>query len=170
MRASFFIAASAAFVVTLAALAPFILAAAGLLPTKLAAARSPRFITDTFEFVLTPGWSCDLEDTEHVCTKGKPPNDAIAIIALKRRGPRERINAYENHLRDPSWGRPNSKSSVSSAGRSPGPNGSKRSASRPKSKTTQPSISQPPRLRSGCLRRFRFTGTTSRLCARTWTA
>jgi hypothetical protein len=58
-------------------------------------------ITDTFEFVLTPGWSCDLENTEHVCTKGKPPNDAIAIIALKRRGPDDNLT-----LRDPNWGLP----------------------------------------------------------------
>jgi hypothetical protein len=109
MRASFFIAAGAAFVVTLAALTPFILGGAGLLPTKLIVARPPRFITDTFEFVLEPGWSCDLEDAEHVCTKGKPPNDVIAIIALKRRGPEDNLTAYENHLRDPNWGLPDSR-------------------------------------------------------------
>ena len=61
-------------------------------------ALTARFIADAFEFTLAPGWTCDLEETEHVCTNGKPPNDAIAIIAMKRRGPEDNMAAYEAHL------------------------------------------------------------------------
>jgi hypothetical protein len=94
----FFAALGKAFVLTLAALG-----AAGWLAAQFLApaAPLPRFITDTFEFNLAPGWGCDLDETEYVCWKGKPPHEAIAIIALKRRGPQDNLAAYEDHLRTP---------------------------------------------------------------------
>ena len=61
----------------------------------------PRFITDIFEFSLAPGWSCDLDETEYACWKGKPPHPATVIISLKRRGPQDTLAAYEKHLRQP---------------------------------------------------------------------
>ena len=60
----------------------------------------PRFIADTFEFTLAPAWACDLEETD-VCWKGKPPHEAIAIIAMKRRGPEDNLVAYKEHLSRP---------------------------------------------------------------------
>jgi hypothetical protein len=33
--------------------------------------------------------------------KGKPPHEAIAIIAMKRRGPEDNLAAYEEHLSRP---------------------------------------------------------------------
>jgi hypothetical protein len=60
-----------------------------------------RFITDTFELDLAPGWSCDLDETDYVCRKGRPPTASIAIIAMKRRGPDDNLDAYEEHLRHP---------------------------------------------------------------------
>ena len=98
MMAAVFWAFGTAFVLTLAALG-----AAGLLAAQFLAPSPPlpRFITDTFEFTLAPGWSCDLDQTEYVCWKGKPPRDALAVIALKRRGPQDNLGAYEEHLRIP---------------------------------------------------------------------
>jgi hypothetical protein len=60
-----------------------------------------RFITDIFELDLAPGWSCDLDETEYVCRKGRPPTASIAIIAMKRRNAEDNLEAYEEHLRHP---------------------------------------------------------------------
>jgi hypothetical protein len=91
-------ASAVAFALTTAGLGAVGLAAASLfapLPPQ------PRFITDIFEFTLAAGWSCDLDETEYVCWKGKPPHEATVIIALKRRGPGDNLAAYEEHLRQP---------------------------------------------------------------------
>jgi hypothetical protein len=98
MKAPFFIAASLAFGLTLAGLGAMGLVVAQFLAP---APPLPRFIADTFEFTLAPGWVCDLEETEYVCWKGRPPHEAIAVIAMKRRGPQDNLEAYEEHLRMP---------------------------------------------------------------------
>jgi len=98
VSASFFRAALIAFALTLAGMGGVGLVAARFLAP---AAPLPRFITDTFEFTLAPAWGCDLDETEYVCWKGKPPYEAIAIIALKRRGPQDNLAAYEEHLSTP---------------------------------------------------------------------
>jgi hypothetical protein len=96
MSAPFLAAAALSFALTVAGMGGIGLLAARFLapPPPL-----PRFIADTFEFTLAPHWICDLEDTEYVCWKGKPPHEAIAIIAMKRRGPEDNLAAYEKHLR-----------------------------------------------------------------------
>jgi hypothetical protein len=91
-----------------AAFLSFVLTLVGLGGMGLVAGRfiappppPPRFIADTFEFTLAPGWVCDLEETEYVCWKGKPPHEAIAIIAMNRRGPEDNLAAYQEQLRTP---------------------------------------------------------------------
>jgi hypothetical protein len=101
MNAPFFTSASLAFVLTLAGLGGMGLVAARFLAPS---PPLPRFIADTFEFTLAPGWACDLEETEYVCWKGKPPHEAIAVIAMKRRGPQDNPAAYEEHLSTPQPG------------------------------------------------------------------
>jgi hypothetical protein len=98
MTAPFFAAAALAFALTLAGLGGMGLVAARFLTP---AEPLPRFIADTFEFTLAPAWACDLEETEYVCWKGKPPHEAIAIIAMKRRGPEDNLAAYKEHLSRP---------------------------------------------------------------------
>ena len=98
MTAPFLKAFAVAFALTTAGLSAVGLAAAWLLAPS---PPQPRFITDTFEFTLAPGWSCDLDETEYVCWKGNPPHVATVIIALKRRGPEDNLVAYEDHLRQP---------------------------------------------------------------------
>jgi hypothetical protein len=66
--------------------------------------RQPRdpFRTGSFEFDLAPGWWCELEDSEYVCTPpGQPPHPAIAVIAVKERSRGENLQAYEEHLKQP---------------------------------------------------------------------
>jgi hypothetical protein len=111
MSARFFAAAAIAFVLTLAGLSGVGLVAAQLLapPKPL-----PRFIADTFEFTLAPAWACDLDETEYVCWKGKPPHQAIAVIAMKRRGPQDNLAAYEEHLRTPQPGQDGALSTIRS--------------------------------------------------------
>lgn len=79
------------------------LAGAAWLTSWLIAPGPPpkRFITDIFELDLAPGWSCDLDETEYVCRKGRPPTASIAIIAMKRRNAEDNLDAYEDHLRHP---------------------------------------------------------------------
>jgi hypothetical protein len=101
MRSPFLAAAVIAFVVTLAGAGVVGLVAAQLLAPP---APLPRFISDTFEFTLAPAWTCDLDETEYVCWKGRPPHEAIAIIAMKRRGPEDNLVAYEKHLSTPQLG------------------------------------------------------------------
>jgi hypothetical protein len=112
MKARLF-TAMAAFALTAAVLGVIGLLAAWLFAP---AAPQPRLITDTFEFTLAPGWTCDLEEGDHVCTKGKPPHEAIAIITLKRRGPDDNLAAYEEHLRAPKPGNAGTLSTVESVG------------------------------------------------------
>lgn len=57
-----------------------------------------RFESSFFEFNLPPGWRCEQQGTEHVCSKGPPPHAAIAILAMKYRGPRDTPGAYLDHL------------------------------------------------------------------------
>jgi hypothetical protein len=98
MTAPFFSTLAATFVATFGGLAVAGFGAALLFAPSTP---PPRFISDTFEFNLAPGWACDLEDTDYVCWKGKPPHDAIAIITRKRRGSDDNLDAYEEHLRTP---------------------------------------------------------------------
>ena len=81
-----------------------ILAGAAWLTSRLLAPAPPakRFITDTFELDLPPGWSCDLDDNDYVCRRGRPPTASIAVIAMKRRNSDDNLNAYVEHLRHPS--------------------------------------------------------------------
>ena len=66
---------------------------------------SPRrdiFRAAAFEFELAPGWWCELDGTEYVCSPpGKPPYSAIAVIAMKGRNEQDNLKAYEEHLRQP---------------------------------------------------------------------
>jgi hypothetical protein len=74
------------------------LAAAGMTVKK---PREP-FRTGSFEFDLAPGWWCELEGHEYVCTPpGKEPYAAIAIMAIKERGKDDNLQAYEDHLNKP---------------------------------------------------------------------
>jgi hypothetical protein len=80
-----------------------ILGGAGYLVTRVAVS-PPRelFRAAAFEFELAPGWWCELDGTEYVCTPpGKPPHAAIAIIAMKERNDQDNLAAYEKHLRQP---------------------------------------------------------------------
>jgi hypothetical protein len=114
MTVPFFSALVIAFVATLAGLSGMGLVAARLLAPP---APLPRFIADTFEFSLAPAWACDLDETEYVCWKGKPPHEAIAIIALKRRGQQDNLAAYEEHLRTPKADQDGAPSSIRSVRR-----------------------------------------------------
>ena len=114
MTAPFFAAAALAFVLTLAGLGGMGLVAAQFLAPP---APLPRFIADTFEFTLAPAWACDLEETEYVCWKGKPPHEVIAVIAMKRRGPQDNLAAYEEHLRTPQPGQDGAPSMIRSVER-----------------------------------------------------
>jgi len=52
-----------------------------------------------FDLQLAPGWWCELEDSEYVCSPdSKPPYPAIAIIAMKERSDTDNLAAYEQHL------------------------------------------------------------------------
>src|SRR5262245_35306593 len=67
-----------------------------------ASAPPPRdvFRTGFFEFDLAPGWSCTSSGTEYVCRpSGKPPLNAIAVIALKERNSTDNLDSYEAHMR-----------------------------------------------------------------------
>jgi hypothetical protein len=59
-----------------------------------------QFFTSYFQFDLAPGWSCDLDGTEYVCNPpGGIPRPAIVIMAMKERNEQDRLEAYEEHLR-----------------------------------------------------------------------
>lgn len=67
----------------------------------VATPREP-FLTSAFEFDLAPGWWCELEGTEYVCNPpGKPPHAAIVVMAMTERNKDDRLEAYEEHLRQP---------------------------------------------------------------------
>src|SRR4051812_49096404 len=95
IRTRFLTAFLTCFVATVA-----ILGGAGYLVTRVAVP-PPRelFRTGAFEFELAPGWWCELDGTEYVCTPpSKPPHPAIAIIAMKERNGQDNLAAYEKHL------------------------------------------------------------------------
>lgn len=57
--------------------------------------------TTYFTFDLAPGWSCEFDGNEYVCTTGRAPHPAIAIIALKKRSAQDWLTEYESYLREP---------------------------------------------------------------------
>ncbi len=60
------------------------------------------FRTAAFEFDLAPGWWCELDGSEYVCSPpGRPPYAAIAILAIKERNGQDNLKAYEDHLKQP---------------------------------------------------------------------
>ena len=78
--------------------------------------------TAAFEMELAKGWSCDLQGTEWVCDPpGAAPRNAIAIMAMKRRGKEDTLDAYEAHLRQPqstgATGKDGARSTVEHVGR-----------------------------------------------------
>ena len=78
-----------------------ILIGAGYVITQMTV-RQPRdpFRAGSFEFDLAPGWWCELEETEYVCTPpGQPPHPAVAVIAVKERSREDNLRAYEEHLK-----------------------------------------------------------------------
>lgn len=98
MSLHFITSFAASFLLTLA-----LLGGGGYAVTR-AALTPPRdvFRTGYFEFQLAPGWWCELDGTEYVCTPpGKPPHEAIAVIAMKERNNQDTLDAYEAHLRQP---------------------------------------------------------------------
>jgi hypothetical protein len=58
-------------------------------------------MTAAFQMDLPPGWRCDLEGSEWVCTPGPPPTSSVAIIAMKYRNNEDSLGAYAEHLRAP---------------------------------------------------------------------
>ncbi|MES1203644.1 MAG: hypothetical protein ABUS57_19580, partial [Pseudomonadota bacterium] len=60
-----------------------------------------RYATGFFEISLAPGWHCERDGTEIVCTVSKPPYPAIMIIAVKQRNGADNLGAYAAHLRQP---------------------------------------------------------------------
>jgi hypothetical protein len=116
VSAPFVAAAVVAFVATLAVMGVVGFVAAQLLapPPPL-----PRFVSDTFEFTLAPAWTCDLDETEYVCWKGKPPHEALAIVAMKRRSREDNLAAYEKHLSAPQRGNDGALSTIRSVKRRP---------------------------------------------------
>jgi hypothetical protein len=98
MGARFFVALIVSFAVTLGSLGAAGYAVSALWTPK------PRDLMRTafFEFDLAPQWRCEMDGTEWVCQPGgRPPHDAIAVMAMKLRGPDDNLAAYEAHLRQP---------------------------------------------------------------------
>lgn len=91
-----------AFIVALTATLS-LLAGAGYAITRVAVSPSRAlFRAAAFEFELAPGWWCELDDTEYVCTPpGQQPWTAIAVMAMKIRNEQDTLAAYEAHLRRP---------------------------------------------------------------------
>jgi hypothetical protein len=72
------------------------------LPQLLAPPMRNVFRTAAFDFDLTPGWWCEQDGSEYVCSPpGKPPYAAIAILAMKERNNQDNLKAYEDHLKQP---------------------------------------------------------------------
>ena len=78
-----------------------VLGGAGYAVTRIAVSPAPDvFRAAAFEFELAPGWWCELDGSEYVCSPpGNPPYAAIAIIAMKERNDQDNLKAYEDHLR-----------------------------------------------------------------------
>jgi hypothetical protein len=96
MGTRFFLALLICFAVTAA-----VLGGAGYgVAELLAPARRELFRGPGFDFELARGWWCELDETEYVCTPpGKPPHEAIAIMAVKERNSQDNLQAYEEHLK-----------------------------------------------------------------------
>lgn len=95
MGSRFLIAFATGFFVALATLA-----VAGFIVAQIATP-SPRdpFRSSQFEFDLAPGWECELDGSEYVCMPpGKGPRSAIAVMAVKERGPQDTLAAYQAQL------------------------------------------------------------------------
>ncbi len=61
-----------------------------------------RYRLGQFDFELAPGWTCDLDGTEHVCqAAGDRKKGAIAVIAVKPRNDQDTLEVYEAHLKNP---------------------------------------------------------------------
>ena len=62
-----------------------VLGGAGYAVSRVAVSPMPDvFRTAAFELELAPGWWCELDGSEYVCSPpGKPPHAAIAVIAMK---------------------------------------------------------------------------------------
>src|ERR1700682_3939363 len=80
-----------------------VLGGAGYAVSRVAVSPMPDvFRTAAFEFDLAPGWWCELDGSEYVCSPpGKPPYAAIAILAMKERNGQDNLKAYEDHLKQP---------------------------------------------------------------------
>jgi hypothetical protein len=94
----FLIAALTAFLITIV-----VLGGGGYLVSQLTVPpMRDVFRTAAFEFDLAPGWWCELDGSEYVCSPpGKPPYAAIAILAMKERNGQDNLKAYEDHLKQP---------------------------------------------------------------------
>jgi hypothetical protein len=84
------------------------LGAAGYAVTRLtgvlALASPPRelFRGPAFDFELSPGWWCELEDSTYTCSPpGKPPFAAIVVMAMKVRNDDDNLRSYEALLSKP---------------------------------------------------------------------
>jgi hypothetical protein len=98
MGRRFFTALAIVFLATAA-----ILGGAGYAVTRLVVP-PPRelFRGGFFDFELSPGWWCELDGTEYVCSPpGKPPRAAIVIMAMKERSDKDNLAAYQQHLEQP---------------------------------------------------------------------
>jgi hypothetical protein len=61
------------------------------------------FQNSYISFELPPGWGCELEQTEWVCTDRaeSPQSSAIIILTAKERGTIDRLDLYEDELSRP---------------------------------------------------------------------
>jgi hypothetical protein len=107
MGMRFFAALLIAFFATIAVLGGAVAALGGAGYAFMRLALSPErelfravtFATPAFELELAPGWWCELDGSEYVCSPGgKPPYAAIAVIAMKERSDNDNLAAYEQHL------------------------------------------------------------------------
>jgi hypothetical protein len=99
-KVRFLIATLTAFLATVV-----VLGGGGYLASQLIVPQPPMrnvFRTAAFEFELAPGWWCELDGSEYVCSPpGKPPYAAIAILVMKERNDQDNLKAYEDHLKQP---------------------------------------------------------------------
>lgn len=82
-----------------------VLRALALAATMLwpATARTAAFENTYMTFDLPDGWTCQLEETEHICndTAVSGPAPSIIIMAAKFKGEDDRLDRYEDHLSTP---------------------------------------------------------------------
>jgi hypothetical protein len=98
MGPRFFIALLSAFVVT-----AVLLGGAGYAVTRVAVpVPHDIFRAPAFEFALAPGWWCELDGNEYICSPpGKPPHPAMVVMAMKERNKDDNLAVYETYLRQP---------------------------------------------------------------------